>query len=102
MTEPSKPMHDQQRGNSTKDSEPGDPVERADKRRQALGHGDVRVAGDGKVSQREPGSMDASLIPEGKAHPELGPYEPAHDHLNPDVEPGSWTENDGEPKDVNG
>lgn len=87
MSEPSKPMREQQRGNSPKNAEPSDPVERADKRRQAIGDGDVRVTRDGEVSQREHGSMDASLVPKGKDHPEQGPYEPEHGHLDPAVEP---------------
>jgi hypothetical protein len=33
--------------------------------------------------------MDASLVPKGKDHPEQGPYQPEHDHLDPDVEPRS-------------
>ena len=87
MTEPSTPMREQQRGNGPAQSEPSDPVERADKRREGIVDPDTRVASDGTVHQREHGSMDASLVPKGKDHPEQGPYEPNHDHLDPDVEP---------------
>jgi hypothetical protein len=69
------------------DHEPSDPVERADKRREEIVDGDVTENADGTVEQREHGSMDASLVPKGKDHPEQGPYEPEHDHLDPDVEP---------------
>lgn len=67
--------------------EPADPVERADKRRADLGNGDVTIKHDGSVKQKEHGSMDASLVPKDKDHPEQGPYEPEHDHLDPDLEP---------------
>ena len=67
--------------------EPSDPVERADKRRKAVGAGDVIEKPDGTIEQREHGSMDASLVPKGKDHPEHGPYVPEHDHIDPDVEP---------------
>lgn len=67
--------------------EPSDPVERADKRREALGAGDVVEKPDGRIEQKEHGSMDATLVPKGKEHPERGPYEPEHDHKDPDVEP---------------
>jgi hypothetical protein len=69
--------------------EPSDPVERADKRRAELGAGDVRQNADGTIEQKEHGSMDASLVPKGKDHPEQGSYQPEHDQLDPDVEPGS-------------
>ncbi|MEA3111938.1 MAG: hypothetical protein QOG58_1737 [Caballeronia sp.] len=67
--------------------EPSDPVERADKRREALGQGDVVEKADGSIEQREHGSMDASLVPKGKDHPEQGAYVPEHDHVDPDLEP---------------
>ncbi|SAL50053.1 hypothetical protein AWB64_05273 [Caballeronia sordidicola] len=68
-----------------------DPVEHADERRKALGDGDVTEYADGTIEQKEHGSMDASLVPKGKDHPEQGPCVPEHDHLDPDVEshPGS-------------
>ncbi|SOE47801.1 hypothetical protein SAMN05446927_0242 [Caballeronia arationis] len=69
--------------------EPSDPIERADKRRERLGAGDVSQKADGSIEQQEHGSMDASLVPKGKDHPEQGPYQPEHDHLDPDVEPRS-------------
>jgi hypothetical protein len=72
---------------STMQQEPSDPVERADERRKAIGDGDVTVKDDGTVEQKEHGSMDASLVPKGKDHPEQGPYVPEHDHLDPDLEP---------------
>jgi hypothetical protein len=75
-----------------KNPEPSDPVERADKRRDALGAGDVTQNPDGTIEQKEHGSMDASLVPKGKDHPEQGPYEPEHDHLDPDVEPDAGPE----------
>jgi hypothetical protein len=31
--------------------------------------------------------MDASLVPKGKEHPELGSYVPEHDHVEPDRKP---------------
>jgi hypothetical protein len=68
-------------------NEPSDPVERADKRREAIGTGDVKENADGTIEQREHGSMDASLVPKGKDHPEQGPYTPEHDHVDPDLEP---------------
>ena len=72
--------------------EPSDPVERADQRREALGDGDVIQKPDGTIEQREHGSRDASLVPKGKDHPEQGPYQPLHDHLDPDVEPDAGSE----------
>ncbi|KMZ11176.1 hypothetical protein BHUM_06221 [Candidatus Burkholderia humilis] len=73
------------------EQEPSDSVERADKRREALGDGDgdVKQKGDGTIEQREHGNMDASLVPKGKDHPEQGPYVPEHDHKDPDLEPGT-------------
>jgi hypothetical protein len=68
-------------------NEPSDPVERADKRRQEVGNGDVEQKPDGTIRQREHGSMDASLVPKGKDHPDEGPYTPEHDHKDPDLEP---------------
>ena len=67
--------------------EPSDPVERADQRREELGAGDITQKPDGTIEQKEHGSMDASLVPKGKDHPELGPYVPEHDHVDPDLEP---------------
>lgn len=69
--------------------EPSDPVERADKRRNDLGEGDVKEKSDGTIEQREHGNMDPSLVPKGKDHPEEGPYVPEHDHVDRDVEPAS-------------
>ncbi|MDR5826143.1 hypothetical protein [Caballeronia sp. LZ043] len=67
--------------------EPSDPVERADKRKEELGAGDVRENGDGTIEQKEHGNMDASLVPKGKDHPEQGPYQPEHDLIDPDSSP---------------
>ena len=67
--------------------EPSDPVERADQRRKAVGSGDVIEKPDGTIEQREHGSMDASLVPKGKDHPEQGPYTPEHDGVDPDLDP---------------
>jgi hypothetical protein len=69
--------------------EPSDPVERADKRREKLGPGDIEEKRDGTIEQREHGNMDASLVPKGKDHPDEGPYAPEHDHVDPDLEPDS-------------
>lgn len=70
-------------------SEPSDPVERADERRKAIGSGDISEKPDGTIEQKEHGSMDASLVPKGKDHPEQGPYVPEHDHIDPTLEPRS-------------
>jgi hypothetical protein len=70
-------------------AEPSDPVERADKRREAIGDGDVIKKPDGTIEQKEHGSMDASLVPKGKDHPEQGAYQPEQDHLYPDSKPES-------------
>ncbi|WP_408234791.1 MULTISPECIES: hypothetical protein [Paraburkholderia] len=67
--------------------EPSDPVERADQRRQSTQDRDVKLRPDGTVEQREHGSMDASMLPKGKDHPDEGPYVPEHDHVDPDLEP---------------
>jgi len=67
--------------------EPSDPVERADERREALGQGDVVEKADGSIEQREHGSMDATLVPKKKDHPQQGAYVPEHDHVDPDLEP---------------
>ncbi|MEA3127364.1 MAG: hypothetical protein QOD67_4383, partial [Caballeronia sp.] len=48
---------------------------------------DVVEKADGSIEQREHGSMDASLVPKGKDHPEQGAYVPEHDHVDPDLEP---------------
>jgi hypothetical protein len=71
----------------TMQREPSDPVERADQRRESLGKGDVEEKSDGTIEQRGHGSMDPTLVPKGKDHPEQGPYTPEHDHIDPDVEP---------------
>jgi len=68
-------------------SEPSDPVERADKRREDLGAGDIVQKPDGTIEQKAHGNMDASLVPKGMDHPEVGPYVPEHDHVDPEVEP---------------
>jgi hypothetical protein len=52
-----------------------------------LVRGDIDEKSDGAIEQKEHGSMDATLVPKGKDHPELPPYEPEHDHKDPDVEP---------------
>jgi hypothetical protein len=65
--------------------EPSDPVERADERREAVGSGDVTENPNGTINQKEHGSMDASLVPKGKDHPEQGAYVPEHDHVDPDL-----------------
>lgn len=52
--------------------EPSDPVERADKRREAIGEGEVKEKPDGTIEQRGHGSMDPTLVPKGKDHPEQG------------------------------
>jgi hypothetical protein len=72
--------------------EPSDPVERADQRRQSTGDGDVKIKPDGTVEQRVHGNMDETMVPKGKEHPEEGPYVPEHDHLDPDLEPGTGSQ----------
>lgn len=67
--------------------EPSDPVERADQRRQASGHGDVEEKSDGTIEQRPHGNMDETLVPKGKDHPDEGPYVPEHDLVDPDSSP---------------
>jgi hypothetical protein len=69
--------------------EPSDPVERAEQRKRSQENGDVSVGRDGTVRQKPHGNMDETLIPQGKDHPEQGPYTPGHDHVDPDVEPAS-------------
>ena len=71
-----------------KPNEPADPVERADARRAQQQSGDVKVTSDG-VEQRKHGSMDATQVPKGKAHPEQGAYEPVHDKVVPDTDPNA-------------
>ena len=68
-------------------SEPSDPVERADQRRQAVGNGDVTQNADGTIEQRPHGNMDETLVPKGKDHPEEGPYVPENDGVDPDTTP---------------
>ncbi|MDR5763159.1 MULTISPECIES: hypothetical protein [unclassified Caballeronia] len=70
-------------------SEPSDPLERADERRKALGEGDIKEKGDGTIEQREHGNIDPTLVPKGKDHSEEGPYVPEHDHVDLDLEPTS-------------
>ncbi len=71
--------------------EPSDPVERADQRRQALGHGDVTQKPDGAIEQRPHGNMDETVVPKGKDHPEQGPYVPEHDGVDPDTSADACT-----------
>lgn len=68
-------------------TEPSDPVERADQRRGSLENGDVTIERDGSVKQKPHGNMDATMVPEGKEKPDEGPYVPEHDHVDPDLEP---------------
>ncbi|MDR5829308.1 hypothetical protein P9250_15580 [Caballeronia sp. LP006] len=80
-------------------SEPSDPVERADQRREAIGKGDVKEKADGTIEQREHGNMDASLVPKGKDHPEQGPYTPENDHIDPDVDPDAGPDHPSSKRD---
>ena len=73
--------------NSSNSTEPADPVERADRRREVEKEGDVSVERDGTVKQKPHGNMDDTLIPKGKDHPEQGPYIPEHDGIDPDLAP---------------
>jgi hypothetical protein len=75
----------------TMKQEPSDPVERADQRRHSGGD-DVTIKPDGTVEQRVHGNMDETMVPKGKEHPEEGPYVPEHDHLDPDLEPASGSQ----------
>lgn len=73
-------------------SEPSDPVERADQRRQAVGSGDVTEKADGSIEQRPHGNMDETLVPKGKDHPGEGPYVPENDGVVPDTTPDAGSD----------
>jgi hypothetical protein len=68
-------------------SEPSDPVERADQRQEALGDGDITHKPDGTIEQRPHGNMDETLVPKGKDHPRGGPVHPGTRWCGPGYQP---------------
>ncbi len=73
--------------NASGSTEPADPVERADRRRENQKDGDVSVEPDGTVKQKPHGNMDETLIPKGKDPLEHGACAPEHDRIDSDLAP---------------